>query len=277
MDILNNLVQFGTQKSSNYGLTDTFRKNLDEWTSNPSTLISAVITALTNSFDNLKNKITEVFSKKESEGEKLKKQRLEAGIKKGTENSKITEEQKAKLAQIQSNSFIDEIVGKMGQVLGDTVRKYKIEIMGIANALSGAPSTPWHITIGNPLRPVFCSGDMFTQRVTIDLGKDLAFNDLPSTIKVSFDLENARPWGLQEILAKFNTGYIRTVNTRKDFTISNAAGSEYAFDLLEEDFIERDLDNLNTTSSDGTPPTPGTQSNTSTKANENEGKPQNEQ
>jgi hypothetical protein len=277
MDILNNLVQFGTQKSSNYGLTDTFRKNLDEWTSNPSTLISAVITALTNSFDNLKNKITEVFSKKETEAKKLESQKEEAKIKKGAKNSEITEEKKAALAKIQADDFIDQIVGKMGQVLDDTVRKYKIEIMGIANALSGAPSTPWHITIGNPLRPVFCSGDMLTQRVTVDLVKDLAFNDLPSTIKVSFDLENARPWGLQEILAKFNTGYIRTVNTRKDFTISDAAGSEYAFDLLEEDFIERDLDNLNTTSSDGTPPTPGTQSNTSTKANENEGKPQNEQ
>ena len=277
MDILNNLVQFGTQKSSNYGLTDTFRKNLDEWTSNPSTLISAVITALTNSFDNLKNKITEVFSKKETEAKKLESQKEEAKIKKGAKNSEITEEKKAALAKIQADDFIDQIVGKMRQVLDDTVRKYKIEIMGIANALSGAPSTPWHITIGNPLRPVFCSGDMLTQRVTVDLVKDLAFNDLPSTIKVSFDLENARPWGLQEILAKFNTGYIRTVNTRKDFTISDAAGSEYAFDLLEEDFIERDLDNLNTTSSDGTPPTPGTQSNTSTKANENEGKPQNEQ
>lgn len=278
MDILNNLVQFGTQKSSNYGLTDTFRKNLDEWTSNPSTLISAVITALTNSFDNLKNKITEVFSKKEKDIDENSVDDSTLYDSNGQKKTgKELEKAKLEISKKGAQKILNTIVGKMGQVLGDTVRKYKIEIMGIANALSGAPSTPWHITIGNPLRPVFCSGDMLTQRVTVDLGKDLAFNDLPSTIKVSFDLENARPWGLQEILAKFNTGYIRTVNTRKDFTISNAAGSEYAFDLLEEDFIERDLDNLNTTSSDGTPPTPGTQSNTSTKANENEGKPQNEQ
>jgi hypothetical protein len=102
-----------------------------------------------------------------------------------------------------------------------TIEKYKIELMGIANALSGAPSTPWHITIGNPLRPIFCSGDMLVEEVNLKLGSTLAFNDLPSNIKVEFTLKNARPLGMQEILAKFNTGYLRTVNTRKDFTVTN--------------------------------------------------------
>jgi hypothetical protein len=127
---------------------------------------------------------------------------------------------------------IDSLIASISTTLRNTIKKYKIEIMGIANALSGAPSTPWHVTIGNPLRPIFCSGDMLTQRVTVELGKELAFNDLPSTIKVSFDLENARPWGLQEILAKFNNGHLRTVNTRKDFTITDSGGSEYYYDPL---------------------------------------------
>jgi hypothetical protein len=53
--------------------------------------------------------------------------------------------------------------------------------------------------------------------VKMTLGSTLAFNDLPSNIKVEFTLRNARPWGLQEILAKFNTGHLRTVNIQKDF------------------------------------------------------------
>jgi hypothetical protein len=90
--------------------------------------------------------------------------------------------------------------------------------MGVANALSGAPSTPWHVTIGNPLRPVFCSGDMYMdQDMKLTLGPTLAFNDLPSNITLDFTLTNARPWGLQEILAKFNTGHLRTVNIQKDY------------------------------------------------------------
>jgi len=79
--------------------------------------------------------------------------------------------------------------------------------MGIAHSLSGLPSTPWHITVGNPLRPIFCSGDMYTDNLTLRMGPTLAFNDLPSNITIEFTLKNARNLGLQEILAKFNTGY----------------------------------------------------------------------
>jgi hypothetical protein len=79
------------------------------------------------------------------------------------------------------------------------------------------PSTPWHITIGNPLRPVFCAGDMYmADNMTLKLGPNLAFNDLPSSITADFTLTNARPWGLQEILAKFNAGSLRVSNGLKD-------------------------------------------------------------
>jgi len=55
-----------------------------------------------------------------------------------------------------------------------------------------------------------------SQEVTLTLGPTLAFNDLPSSIKASFTLQNARAWGLQEIIAKFNTGSIRVSTTIKD-------------------------------------------------------------
>ena len=84
-------------------------------------------------------------------------------------------------------------------------------------------STPWHVTIGNPLRPIFCSGDMYTTTVQLTMGSTLAFNDLPANIKIDFTLENARPWGLQEIMAKFNTGNVRSVNVVKDVTLLNPA------------------------------------------------------
>lgn len=278
MDILNNLLHFGTQKSSNYGLTSEFRNKLDNWTSKPSVLVQDVVKALTSAFEGIRGRINTLFEEKLADDiEKAKKAERNKKVK----ELKLSAETKAKFKNAQEKAqvteILDDVIAKIGSTLSATVKKYKIEIMGIANALSGAPSTPWHITIGNPLRPVFCSGDMFTQRVKLDLGKDLAFNDLPSTIKVSFDLENARPWGLQEIMAKFNTGYIRTVNTRQDFTISEAPGDQYAYRLLDDEFIENDLENVNSTSSDSTPPTPNVQTNVSTKANENAGATQNEQ
>lgn len=200
-DILNNIMIFGTSNSSNYGLDPQFVKNLDTWSKNPSTLVSAIVSALKDGIQTFKNGL-----------EKAAKSAKEAFL--DTKNDKnqfdIIEDAKKTL-----KSSFDDIIDSIEK----TVTKYRIEIMGIAHALSGAPSTPWHVTIGNPLRPIFCSGDMhISGDVTVKLGSVLAFNDLPSSIKVDFTLQNSRPLGLQEILAKFNAGSLRTVNIKKDFT-----------------------------------------------------------
>ena len=90
--------------------------------------------------------------------------------------------------------------------IGHVVSKYKIKLLGIVNALTGGASTPWHVTIGNPKKPLFTSGDMLVSEVKLTLGKTLAFNDLPSSIKIEFSLTNARSLGAQEIFNRFNSG-----------------------------------------------------------------------
>ena len=65
--------------------------------------------------------------------------------------------------------------------------------------------------------------------VSLKMGPTLAFNDLPSNITVEFTLKNARPLGMQEILAKFNTGYLRVVNVRKDYLTSAIANDGNAY------------------------------------------------
>jgi len=271
MDILNNLVHFGTQKSDNYGLSKTFENKLNRWTKDPGLLINDLIESLSDSFEKITTIIKDVFKREE---EKLEKKE---------EKAKDLEEKKKDLEKKKEDSLIDAegLANTIKKSLKDTVKKYRIQIMGIANALSGSPSTPWHITIGNPLRPVFCSGDMYTDSVQLELGKDLAFNDLPSTIKVSFTLENARPWGLQEILAKFNTGHIRTVNVRQDFSVTDAAGKSYGLRFEDDEFVEKEFDaerdNRQGQSSDGTTRTNPIGFEQTTKVNSEAGAKQNEQ
>jgi vacuolar-type H+-ATPase subunit H len=212
-DILNNILIFGTSNSSNYGLDKKFEANLRAWTNNPGKLVTAVINAVKNAVKSIINTVTK-------EAEKALKNLNEA-ISTNTEQKEPTEEEQKKKneglvdkAKKQITKFFDKIVSSAFA----TISKYKVEIMGIANALSGSPSTPWHITIGNPLRPFFCCGDMLPSgEVTVKFGPQLAFNDLPSSIKVEFTLQNARPLGMQEILAKFNSGNLRTVNVKKDY------------------------------------------------------------
>lgn len=207
MDILNNVLIFGTSNSSNYGLSTKFRSNLDKWTSDPASLITDLVAALKSALEKMIGEIENLVTQA--------KDALKTG---DTESDDPDKKRKAEESALDAaGKALKEAATKVLGSITKAIQKYKVELMGVANALSGAPSTPWHITIGNPLRPVFCSGDMYTQDIKLTLGPTLAFNDLPSNIKAEFTLTNARPWGLQEILAKFNTGHLRTVNVQRDY------------------------------------------------------------
>lgn len=123
------------------------------------------------------------------------------------------------------NSEIDKLVKF---TLGSVIGKYKMSILGVISSLTGVPSTPWHITIGNPKRPFFSSGDMYmSEEVKTTFGPILAFNDLPEKITIEFTLKNARPIGAQEIFNRFNTGKGRSyVRNQKDFGEANTLISD---------------------------------------------------
>ena len=212
MDIINNALIFGTSKSSNYGLNPEFGKKINRWTSDPGLLVedfaNAVEAGVKEFAKTAKELIGGLINRIGKTKDELKTE--------APKPEAIQEEEKTALEKQlkRFDSGIDTFITS----IKSAIKKYRIELMGVANALSGAPSTPWHVTIGNPLRPVFCSGDMYMdQDMKLTLGPTLAFNDLPSNITLDFTLTNARPWGLQEILAKFNTGHLRTVNIQKDY------------------------------------------------------------
>jgi len=120
-----------------------------------------------------------------------------------------------------SGQIFDAVKKAFAATIGHVISKYKIKLIGIANALTGSNSTPWHVTIGNPKKPIFSSGDMLCKEVSLTVGKNLAFNDLPSYIKIEFTLENARNLGAQEVFNRFNTGKGRSyVRLNKSFVES---------------------------------------------------------
>ena len=134
-----------------------------------------------------------------------------------------------------SGTVTNAIEKAFASTIGHVISKYKIRLIGVANALTGSNSTPWHVTIGNPKKPLFCSGDMLCKNVQLTVGKNLAFNDLPSYIKISFELENARNLGAQEVFNRFNTGKGRSyVRLNKSFveapdTTFATASSTYVY------------------------------------------------
>ena len=205
-DIINNIMIFGTSNSSNYGLSKTFEARIKKYATNPNQLVNDVIAGVTLAITTAQDELVKVRDK----AYKLINERPKEGDGKA-----------AYLAALNAVTVAQDVIGRFfKRILASvflTISKYKIEIIGIANALSGSPSAPWHITLGNPLRPFFCSGDMLCESMSLKFGSMLAFNDLPSSVIATFALTNARALGMQEILAKFNSGSLRTVNVRKDY------------------------------------------------------------
>lgn len=197
-DIIHNLLNMGTSRSSFYlgkqtDADDRVAKLLNRISNDPIALITDFINAITSSLQSAISKIKEGLSDigKKKDGEE------------DASGSKMLDDAKTLLLGVLENvpDYVKDFIKA----------KYKIKFYAIINALAGGPSTPWHVTIGNPLRPIFCSGDMECTGVDIKLGPQLSFNDLPTYIEATISLGSARNLGLQEIFAKLNTGGIRVV------------------------------------------------------------------
>lgn len=229
MDLLGMITRFGTSNSETYGLSKKVGKKLISWANDPNLLVSAVAEAIGKAVigivDEIRKVINEAFDKASEAAAKLTgTNEPPKEEEKPRQNSDIALDE-AKAAKSAQEGILNDIQATLEAAvkkgLSGLLQKYRVKIIGIINSLTGLPSTPWHITIGNPMRPTFCSGDMLVEQVELRLGPTLAFNDLPSAITVEFNMTNARPWGLQEIMAKFNSGYLRTVDVQKSFYETN--------------------------------------------------------
>lgn len=216
MDILNNALNMGTSPANFYlgkqsDAEGRVTKFFEELTKNPGKKILDFINALIGTFKKALND-------------------LDSAMKSAAKKSKDEDGGDSNIAGDIAN-LVKESISKVKQYVIDFIReKYKIRFMGVLTALTGAPSTPWHITIGNPMRPIFCSGDMLCQGVDLNFGPQLSFNDLPTYIEVTAKYQSARNIGLQEIFAKFNTGGIRvTEGTLKGEYIAGISDSFWSF------------------------------------------------
>jgi hypothetical protein len=239
MDLLGMITRFGTSNSETYGLSKKVGATLISWVNDPNLLISAAAKAIGDAIngivEEIRTAIKEVFEKATAAASKLTGTNEPPKVEeKPRENSAVALDA-AKAEKSAQEGILNDIQATLeaavAKGLSGLLQKYRVKIIGIINSLTGLPSTPWHITIGNPMRPTFCSGDMLVEQVELRLGPTLAFNDLPSAITVEFNMTNARPWGLQEIMAKFNSGYLRTVDVQKSFYETNqiigSDGSKY--------------------------------------------------
>ena len=70
--------------------------------------------------------------------------------------------------------------------------------------LSGAPSGYWHVTIGNPLDPIAMIGNMAVTKTTVQFNDILGYDDFPTEVKFTVELEHCMPRDTAAIENMFN-------------------------------------------------------------------------
>ena len=222
MDLLSMITRFGTSESSGYGLAKGAAATLTRWINNPQVMVNELASKLSSALSGIVTAVKEAVTKAYNAAVEVANTLTDdppateepVGAKTGQMNA-------ANTLLAEGTKYAETIANKLKEfgmdALSGLLQKYRVIVIGIINALALLPSTPWHITIGNPMRPTFCSGDMLVNDVNLKLGPNLLFNDLPSSMTVEFNLVNARPWGMQEIMAKFNSGYLRTVDAQRSY------------------------------------------------------------
>lgn len=103
------------------------------------------------------------------------------------------------------------INGAQGMALASLTNTLGRPTIAVTNSLlSGNPVGNWHITIGNPYRPILSMGNMILTNTTMTFGDQLGLDGFPTTMQVTCTLKHAKPRSRAEIEMMFNAGLART-------------------------------------------------------------------
>ena len=93
--------------------------------------------------------------------------------------------------------------GLLGNLFGGN-----IGVAGASQApvalLSGAPTGYWHVTIGNPLDPIAMMGNMAVTKTSVQFNDVLGYDDFPTEVKFTVELEHCMPRDNASIENMFN-------------------------------------------------------------------------
>lgn len=89
---------------------------------------------------------------------------------------------------------------------GNLARKSRPHLLSIRNLLSGDPIGEWHLTVGNPLKPIAMMGNLIVSDVKFKTNDILGADDFPTEISFEVTLKHGRPRDKGDIESMFNFG-----------------------------------------------------------------------
>ncbi len=122
----------------------------------------------------------------------------------------------------------------MGKLL-DKIGRPGIPMMN--SLLSGEPTGFWHVTIGNPMNPIMCIGNLLITGVDVNFPTDnLSYFEFPTKLSVVIKLKPGMPKDRAGVEMMFNAGKSRlyfapeTIKVEKSNNLSRTARKFYGFD-----------------------------------------------
>jgi hypothetical protein len=128
---------------------------------------------------------------------------LISDVKSGFENISLLNNGEGDLWSGIKNLAGGALQGLLGNIFGGNVG-----IAGMAEApaalLSGAPTGYWHVTVGNPLDPIAMMGNMAVTKTSVQFNDVLGYDDFPTEVKFTVELEHCMPRDTAGIENMFN-------------------------------------------------------------------------
>lgn len=134
------------------------------------------------------------------------------------------------------SGFIQTLVGNL---LGGNIGVAG-EGQAVPALLSGAPSGFWHVTVGNPLDPIAVMGNMAVTKTSVQFNDALGYDDFPTEIKFTVELEHCRPRDNAGIESMFNGGKGRFYA----FTNGDVLNAYQSVDSLQNFQVEKNAEQM---------------------------------
>lgn len=104
-------------------------------------------------------------------------------------------------------SGLGDIAKNVGsKVLDLKSAKSRPQVLGFHALLSGLPVGEWHMTVGNPYRPIMSIGNLICKGFEFEFSEHLGADDFPSMLKFIVNLETGRPRDKGDLESIFQFG-----------------------------------------------------------------------
>lgn len=108
----------------------------------------------------------------------------------------------------------------------DLLSKAMPAFLSIKSALSDRPVGEWHLTVGNPMNPIFVSGDLIVTDTQMKFDEELGPDDFPTGVKFTVTLQQGKPRDKTAIERMLNLGDTKlTTGTIKSSTADDTFGT----------------------------------------------------